>query len=499
MRPPAVPRRLLPLARRSGTALRSVRGQAATAAAVVLGVGLAVGGAIVLLVLHALLVSTLVDSLTARLDEDAALLARSGVPAVRAAEQVGRPADTLVAVVGPDGGLAAAAGGPLDVGEGVEAVDATGLLPSTELAALRADPGRTVVTGRSVVPLSHRFRSPLVVARGVAAPDGTTYVVLVAAGQDQQTDAVSTTAVLLVLVWPFVVALGAATVWWRVGRTLRSVELIRARVEELGATSVAASVPVPDTGDEVAALATTMNAMLARLEGARATQRRFVADASHELRSPVATLHGLGELLDPADPAAVAELRPILRGETTRLARLVDDLLLLSRADDGRLVLAREPVDLAGVVRSEAARARAVAGAVAVRDDAGEVEVVGDRLRLAQVCRNLVDNALQHARGEVRVGLERTGTGVRLVVDDDGPGVPPADRERVLERFVRLDASRGRHTGGSGLGLAIVADLVARHGGTVRVEDSPLGGARVVVQLPAGPLGRVPDSRSAAS
>ncbi len=145
----------------------------------------------------------------------------------------------------PDGGLVTASGGPLDVRSGIAAADAGSLLSPQDLAALRADPGRTLETGRSVVPLSHRFRSPLVVARGVTAPDGTPYVVVVASGQDQQTDAVSTTALLLVLVWPLVVALVAATVWWRVGRTLHSVDLIRRRVEELGAASVAATVRCP--------------------------------------------------------------------------------------------------------------------------------------------------------------------------------------------------------------------------------------------------------------
>ena len=173
-----------------------------------------------------------------------------------------------------------------------------------------------------------------------------------------------------------------------------------------------------------------------------------------------------------------------LRGETERLGRLVDALLLLARADESGLRPRFEDVDLDEVAEAERLRP---AGRIVPRIEAAHVRVVGDRGQLAQVVRNLVDNACRHARSTVVVSVRRSDGHAELDVADDGPGVPPDQRTRVFERFVRLDDARARADGGAGLGLAIVAEVVAAHGGTVDVVGSPMGGALFRVRLPLPP------------
>ena len=245
---------------------------------------------------------------------------------------------------------------------------------------------------------------------------------------------------------------------------------------------LAERVPVPAARDEVGRLAETMNGMIARLEQAQNVQRRFVADASHELRSPLATIGAGLELLQDSDPSTVGALR----GETRRLGRLVDDLLLLARADERGLQPRHDEVDLDEIVEAE--RGRPYEDGMCTEVRAEHVRVVGDRSQLVRVLRNLVDNAHRHARSRVLVTLGRDGDRAVLDVADDGPGVPAADRIRIFERFVRLDDARARADGGSGLGLAIVAEVVAAHDGQVWVEDAPSGGALFRVRLPAAEL-----------
>jgi signal transduction histidine kinase len=232
-----------------------------------------------------------------------------------------------------------------------------------------------------------------------------------------------------------------------------------------------------------------MNTMLDRLQASQRRQRRFVADASHELRSPVASLRQHAEVTR-AHPEATtsAALAGTVLAEALRLQRMIDDLLLLARADEDGLVLRRRPVDLDDVVLDEVRRLRAETRLEVDASGVSAGGVDGDADALRRVVRNVVDNAARHAAGRVRLALvEEDGT-VAFTVEDDGPGVDPDERERVFERFVRLDDARGRNgdeAGGAGLGLAIVAEVVAAHGGTVTIGDGALGGARVETRLPA--------------
>lgn len=228
-----------------------------------------------------------------------------------------------------------------------------------------------------------------------------------------------------------------------------------------------------------------MNRMLGRLEQAHTRQRRFVADASHELRSPVASIRQHAEVaLAHPERTTTADLARTVLAEGLRVQRLVEDLLFLARGDEHTVELRRRPIDLDDLVFDEAQRLRV---ATNLRVDtravsAGRVE--GDAEGLRRLVRNLGENAARHARGRILFALAERDGWVHLTLDDDGRGIPPADRERVLERFVRLDEARARDGGGSGLGLAIVAAVAAAHGGTVRIGESPLGGARVELELP---------------
>jgi signal transduction histidine kinase len=293
----------------------------------------------------------------------------------------------------------------------------------------------------------------------------------------------ATATLLFYLLWgvPLLILVAGITTYLFAGRALRPVEAMRVQVAATTEKDLGHRVTVPPARDEVGRLAETMNAMLARLQDAQGVQRRFVADASHELRSPLATIATGLELMQngSADRSTVTALR----GETSRLNKLVEGLILLARADERGLQPRREEVDLDEVAELE--RGRPADGAVAAEVRAVPVRVIGDRGQLARVVRNLVDNARRHARSRVLVTVGRDGDTAVLEVSDDGPGVPPADRARVFERFVRLDDARARADGGSGLGLAIVAEVVAAHGGTVEVTDAPGGGALFRVRMPA--------------
>jgi len=283
---------------------------------------------------------------------------------------------------------------------------------------------------------------------------------------------------------PLLLLVSAGGVWLTVGRTLRPVKQLRAGAAAVTAAEPARRLPVPAAEDEVRRLAETLNGMLDRLETGGARQRAFVADAAHELRSPLTAIRTTLEVAlvhpDPEGPEASMQ---VALEEVLRMGRLVDDLLLLARLDAGA-VRAGVPVDLADVVRDVTATVTMTRSRpVQVELDLEAAPVLADRDALGRVVRNLVENAARHAETTVRVQV-RDGAQVALCVDDDGPGIPSADRERVFDRFTRLDTPRSRDTGGAGLGLAIVRELVTSMGGSVAVEQSPAGGARLRLLLP---------------
>ena len=288
-------------------------------------------------------------------------------------------------------------------------------------------------------------------------------------------DAVRTLAVA----GPLLVALVGVLVWLLTGRALRGVEVLRAEVAAIPADAPDRRVERPAGASELHLLADTLNDLLERVAASVGAQQRFVADASHELRSPIASLRAQLEVAAQTD----APVPDGLRQDVVRLQGLVDDLLVLSRPQDAVGSLPGNLLDLDEIVRAAVRDVR-------VPDDRRltlhlpPVEVRGRSSELERVVVNLVTNAVRHADLDVVVTIGADAARVWLAVDDDGPGIAPEDRDRIFDRFVRLDHARERDRGGSGLGLAIVAEVVQRHGGTIEVAASPQGGARFAVALP---------------
>ncbi|HEX6311376.1 MAG TPA: ATP-binding protein [Acidimicrobiia bacterium] len=228
-----------------------------------------------------------------------------------------------------------------------------------------------------------------------------------------------------------------------------------------------------------------VSTMLNRVDAAHRRQQQFIADASHELRTPLTTIRSELEV-DLAHPetADLAGTRRSVLEETTRLQRLVDDLLALARSDDGAGAARRVPVDLDEIVLEEADALRGRGTAHVDSVGVSGAQVLGDADALARAVRNLLDNAGRHAASTVTVALAERGDEAVLAVADDGPGIPPEHAERVFERFTRVDEARARHDGGAGLGLAITRDIVSGHGGTISLDRSESGGATFVVRFP---------------
>jgi signal transduction histidine kinase len=292
----------------------------------------------------------------------------------------------------------------------------------------------------------------------------------------------------LLVAFPLLMAAVGVLAWFLTGRSLRPVEAIRSQVEAISGTTLDRRVPVPRSGDEVARLAETMNAMLDRLEEASTRQQRFVADASHELRSPVAAIRTELEVAQrTAGPEEWPQVAERLLSEEARLEAVITDLLLLASLDEGA-ASEHVVIDVSELAAEEARRRVPDREAVSVEVDApGPALVHASRTQLRRAIGNLLDNAGRHASSTVRVGVHQRDGHVRVLVDDDGPGIAEADRERAFERFTRLDDHRARSTanGGAGLGLSLVRRIAELHGGTAHIDTAPLGGARVVVDLPA--------------
>ncbi|HEY7071863.1 MAG TPA: HAMP domain-containing sensor histidine kinase [Acidimicrobiales bacterium] len=503
---------------RVGPAWWSLRVRTTVAAAVVTAVAVALAGWLLLRSIEDTQLAHVKDIAEDQVDEVSRRL-EVGVPpdvAVDGTLQVGNGAVTLVQVLDEDG-TTVAAGPNFPAGGQQGAIAITG--SAGEVFRVQLPPGApapgdegggTVQEGSGSVPpgarLDVHMLSPSVItsrplesiSREVDAPDAH-YTVVAAAPVDEIQRSVNAVRGALWVALPALVALVALAAWWLVGRALHPVEAIRAQVDEISGTTIHRRVPEPASQDEIGRLARTMNAMLGRLEAASTRQRQFVSDASHELRSPVTAIRAdLEVALTEGERADWPAVATAVLAEESRLEALLADLLILASGDEAPPPAAgNEPptpapaaavVDLAALARSEARRPHAVPVTVEAASN-GTATVAGRSDHLARVVTNLVDNAARHARTKVVVTVARAATPggdcVRLTVDDDGPGIPAADRERVFERFTRLDDARARDAGGTGLGLAVVRSIAERHRGTAHIEAGPLGGARAVVDLPA--------------
>ncbi|WP_445529071.1 HAMP domain-containing sensor histidine kinase [Streptomyces cyslabdanicus] len=441
-------------------ARRSLRLRLTAAAAAVIATGLA-GAAVLLVVwLHA--------SLIGELDQ----------AALQRAQVVAADRDSADVPVADHGGAA------------VQVIAGKGKVLASSANLRGRPPAFTFPASRSATPHARTVADipvgPGGTWRAVGIPAGTArdpvtvYVALPTGSVDR---GLARLTVGLATGVPAVVAALTGVVWLFTGRALRPVEGMRAQTAEITASDLSRRLDVPPADDALGRLATTLNDLLARLDASTRRQRRFVADAAHELRTPLSTLHT--RLSVAAQHPGLTDGRSLATGllpQTERLTRLVDDLLHLARLDARPRPRAR-PVDLDEIVFTEVREARRRTRLVIDQHAVGAARVAGDEDALARVVRNLLDNAARHAGTRIDVSLRTLGDTAQLIVADDGPGIPEADRERVFGRFTRLDDARARDTGGSGLGLAIVRDTVTAHHGSTRIEDNRPG-ARLVVLLP---------------
>ena len=422
--------------------MKSVRVRTTAAAVAVVGVALVVGAIALVVTLRYTLTEEVRDAAELRADDLAALL-ESGTPP--AALPLGDDDDTVVHILAADG---------------------------TVLA--------------SGIPDDEDDNEHLLFVTTTADTDDGELTVEVGRSRDDVDESVQIVTFWLIVGLPVLLLVVAATTWFVVGRALAPVEAIRSEVDAISGTELHRRVSQPPSEDEIARLAATMNRMLDRLEESQNRQRRFISDASHELRSPVASIRQLAEVaLAHPDRVSSTDLAETVLAEDLRVQHLVDDLLLLTRADEHMLGLSTRPVDVDDLVFDEARRLRDSTTLSIDTHAVSAGRVTGDARALARAVRNIGTNAARHAASAIAFALAEHDRFVTLIVDDDGRGIPSDERTRVLQRFVRLDDARARDEGGSGLGLAIVAELVHAHGGTVTIGESPQGGARVVVRMPA--------------
>ncbi|NRI69151.1 HAMP domain-containing protein [Rhodococcus sp. MS16] len=324
------------------------------------------------------------------------------------------------------------------------------------------------------------------IGRGALTPIGPV-TVFVGADREPVETVVTTVAILLAIIGPLVLGLAACATYRLVGSALAPVERIRARVASISSGRQGERVPVPSGNDEIARLATTMNDMLARLDKGALAQQRFVSDASHELRSPLSTITTALELAhrrpDLLDDALIEDA---LLPEARRMRQLIEDLLILARSDENELepTSAVVDVDLDDILFAEKKRIDGISE-ITVTATIAPIRVSGDPRALTRMVRNLVDNAVRHAQTQVHLECAETTDTALIAIEDDGPGIPAAERERIFGRFVRLDQPRSRQGGGSGLGLAIASEIVAAHHGTITVSERAGGGSRFEVTIPA--------------
>jgi signal transduction histidine kinase len=448
-----------------------IRKRSVLSAVVVVSFSLLVGGAFLLLVLQSSLTSAAWSNLSVRANDVAKLLAEEGIEETQSTLAEDRRSGEQVQIVDSSNQVVAWS---------------SRRLRGDPISALRPAPGKTAKEQLPQVPeLGDDDDEVLVSARGVEV-DKQSYVVLVVAPLEVQTDTLRTVGLLLLAAAPLLVALVAVAVWVLVGQSLRTVERIRRQVAEIDGRRLHERVEVPPTGDEIAALASTMNQMLDKLEHSDTTHRAFFSDASHELRSPLSTLVTTAEVasLDQSGKTWL-DMQQTVLSESTRMHSLVEDLLTLAKVDAHQLQLDVQDVDLEDVLDSEIKRLRTVSG-LQVGAELQPVRVRGDERRLAQVFRNLLENAARHAKSTIIVGMARRHGEVVVSVDNDGEIISPEDRDRVFERFARLDASRSADGGGSGLGLAISREIMGAHGGTVIATESD-DWCRFEVILPTAP------------
>lgn len=460
---------------------RSLRARLTVAAVAVIAVGMGAAAALLLWRMHSVLAGNLDTSLTQQIHAAAEDIAAGSMPP-RVWKTAG--ASSALQVVDGAGRVTASAG---DV-DGASRMFFTTPAVGDPAIATVSNPGLEAPYRVAAMSVTTRTGP---VKLYIGSPTTTLATMRAALGS------------ALIVGIPALVALLALVSWWLLGRALRPVETMRRQAAAIPGDDLRRRLDVSAAKDELGRLSETFNELLERIAVASDRQRRFVDDAAHELRSPLAALQTRLEIGLRHPTAGIVDSEERAYGqrqalkEITRLVDLVNDLLSLARADAGRRPRSR-PIDLDDLVWRAATDAREHGPPKIDTTGIAPVRVVGDTAGLRRVVQNLLDNARRHANDTVtvqlRLNFEPPSSGgdsaavptATLIVADDGPGIPVADRQRVFDRFVRLDECRPRDSGGTGLGLAIVSAIVAEHGGRVWIDGGEAGTA-FVVQLPAVP------------
>jgi signal transduction histidine kinase len=445
---------------------RSLRARLTAASTTVIALGMVAAAVLLVWRVHSASVNGVDGQLAQRVRDVAAEVAQGQTGVVRAS---GADSAILVQVVSVDGQLVANSAN-------IEGEPALFSFPAV---------GGVVTTHQVDTSGAGSEQGTFLVAAMTApSPAGPTTVYAARSTSDINQSTTEIVAALLSGV-PVLVALLGAVGWVLVGRALRPVEVMRRQVSAIPGATVHERITVGAADDELQRLAGTFNDLLDRIQATTEQQRRFLADAAHELRNPVAALRTRLDVRTshPELPLSAAD-RADLADDVGRLASLVDALLSLARLD-AHSALRRRPVDLDDLVFDHAHRLGRTAGVTLDVAGVSGAQVVGDPAALDRVVGNLLDNAVRHAATTVWVSLDADTAGTTLVVADDGAGIPEADRQRVFDRFTRLDDPRSRDRGGAGLGLSIVREVVQAHGGTVTIAENAPGAVFVVV-LPAG-------------
>lgn len=423
----------------------------------IVGVSLVAGASVLVITLNRQVTADVADVAHKQATEVVNELQRGQRPVL----QVTGSDEQLIQVLAPDGAVTASS--PNVAGYG---------------AVARLQPGQSA---DAITPLDDD--AFLVVAQEAQTAQGPR-TVLVARTMNDARDTIMLVTRLLLFGLPALLLLVAAVIWIVVGRALAPVDSIRREVDVISAAFLHRRVRIPEGNDQIARLAMTMNGMLGRIQSAHSSQQQFVADASHELRSPIAAIRQHAEVtLAHPDGTTSVELAHVVLGEALRVQRLVEDMLLLAQYDE-QSGTKRDLVDVDDLVFVTARRLRMTTQLHITTDGVFAAQTNGDAHALGCVLRNLGDNAARHACSEVAFTVAHSRQQIVLTVDDDGAGIPESEYDRVFERFVRLDEARTRDVGGAGLGLAIVGDVVRAHGGSVSLSQSRLGGTRVTVTLP---------------
>ena len=324
----------------------------------------------------------------------------------------------------------------------------------------------------------------LVMCRTVDSPDGPVTLVALTSVHLAFDIADATARVVAGLLLVVLVFAGVFA-WFMTGRTLRPVEQMRRDAEHISVRDLSGRITPPENDKDLSALADTFNGLLSRVEASVDEQKRFVSDASHELKSPIAATSVMLEALrNHPESLRDDEVLADLTSENSRLSSIVEDLLMLARQDEGRLVVERVPTDYYDVLYEEVASLRQRAEVPV--DDASVQPIIGlvDPALLSHAVRNLLDNAARYAASRVKVSCsERDGRAI-IAISDDGPGIPAKEREHVFGRFVRLEEDRSRKQGSTGLGLSVVRGNIERMGGRVYFGEPEIGGATAIIELP---------------